>query len=201
MSRSTKVQSYHDHWWRAAYIAVALFAAAAAHAVPSSRTASPSQVPLRVPLEATPKPAAMPAGKAVRAGVRTPEASDETLSRLLRMRSRLRNLEVDTRWLNREEITQHFTATMGRGHLVGHGYINWSRPEERQWASVEIIGADVEEFLHVADVRFDGKIRAQVSGQLDLEWNGMRFRQMRASMRGKGRLELSKGNVTATRLL
>jgi uncharacterized protein YhdP len=156
---------------------------------------------LRVPLEATPKPAAMPAGKAVRAGVRTPEASDETLSRLLRMRSRLRNLEVDTRWLNREEITQHFTATMGRGHLVGHGYINWSRPEERQWASVEIIGADVEEFLHVADVRFDGKIRAQVSGQLDLEWNGMRFRQMRASMRGKGRLELSKGNVTATRLL
>ncbi len=160
-----------------------------------------SRGPRRVPLEATPNPKAMPAGKAARAGVRTPEPGDETLSRLLRMRSRLRNLEVDTRWINGEEITQHFRATMGRGRLIGEGYINWSRPEDRQRAYVEVIEADVEEFLHVCDVRFDGRIRAQVSGKLDLEWQGMRFRQMRATMRGDGKLHLSAGTVSATRLL
>ncbi|MCX7626120.1 MAG: AsmA-like C-terminal region-containing protein [Candidatus Sumerlaeaceae bacterium] len=155
----------------------------------------------RIPLEATPKPAALPAGKAAVVGVRTPEPSDETLSRLLRMRSRLKNLEVDTQWIEGEEITRRFRATMGKGRLSGEGQINWSRPGERQWARVDVIDADVEEFLHVCDVRFDGKIIAQVTGQLNLEWHGMRFREMRATMTGGGKLEMSSGSVSSTRLL
>lgn len=157
--------------------------------------------PTRVPLEATPKPAALPAGKAAAAGVRTPEPSDETFSRLLRMRSRLKNLEVDTQWIGGEEITKRFRATMGRGRIAGEGQINWSQPGNRQWARVEVIDADVEEFLHVCDVRFDGKILAQVSGELNLEWNGMRFREMRATMTGGGKLNMSRGSVSSTRLL
>jgi hypothetical protein len=157
--------------------------------------------PQRIPLEATPKPHAMPAGKAQQAGVRTPEPSDETLSSLLRMRSRLRDLKVETRWINGEEITERFTATMGRGRLVGEGRINWTRADDRQWARVDVIDADVAEFLHVCDVRFDGRIEAQVSGRLELEWRGMRFRQMRATMRGSGRLTMSSGQVSSTRLL
>lgn len=157
--------------------------------------------PTRIPLEATPNPGALPAGKAAAEKVRTPEPSDETLSRLLRMRSRLRNLEVDTHWINGEEITEQFRATMGKGRLMGKGYINWSRPDEWQRAQVEVIDADVEEFLHVCDVRFDGKIAAQVRGQLDLRWQGMRFRQMRATMTGEGKLTMSAGRVSSTKLL
>lgn len=155
----------------------------------------------RVPLEATPNPAALPAGKAAAAGVRTPEPSDETLSRLLRMRSRLKNLEVDTQWIGGEEITKRFRATMGKGRIAGEGQINWSQPGSRQWARVEVIDADVEEFLHVCDVRFDGKIVAQVSGELNLAWHGMRFREMRATMTGSGKLQMSRGSVSSTRLL
>gem|GEM_PF-2269804 len=155
----------------------------------------------RVPLETTPNPNALPAAKARKAGVSTPRESDETLSRLLRMRSRLKNLQVDTHWLDGQEITRRFTATMGRGRLVGVGRINWSLPDEQQWAVVEVFDADVAEFLHVCDVRFDGKIDARVTGKLRLEWRGMRFYQMRATMTGSGTLAMSEGQVGSTRLL
>lgn len=155
----------------------------------------------RVALEATPRPEALPAGKARRAGVQTPAPSDETLSRLLRMRSRLRHLQVDTRWIDGHEITETFTATMGRGRLEGRGHIDWSSPETRHWARVRVFEADVREFLHVCDVRFDGRIEAAATGELELQWQGMRFRQMRSTMKGAGRLELSPGSVGSTRLL
>jgi len=117
------------------------------------------------------------------------------------MRSRLKNLQVDTHWLDGQEITRRFTATMGRGRLVGVGRINWSLPDEQQWAVVEVFDADVAEFLHVCDVRFDGKIDARVTGKLRLEWRGMRFYQMRATMTGSGTLAMSEGQVGSTRLL
>lgn len=155
----------------------------------------------RIPLEATPKPHALPAGKASLEGVRTPEPPDETFSRLLRMRSRLRNLQVDTQWIEGEEITQRFSATMGRGKLIGEGYINWSRPELQHHAKVKVIEADVAEFLHVCDVRFDGRIDSRVTGDLNLAWSGLRFRQMRQSMEGEGKLLMREGQVSSTRLL
>ncbi len=172
-------------------------------AAPSRETRSDVQrrETSRIPLEATPKPQALPAGKAALEGVRTPEPADETFSRLLRMRSRLRNLQVDTQWIEGEEITRQFSATMGRGKLVGEGYINWSQPGTGHWAKVKVIEADVAEILHVCDVRFDGRIDSRVSGDLNLEWSGLRFRQMRQSMKGKGKLIMGEGRVSSTRLL
>ncbi|GIX43905.1 MAG: hypothetical protein KatS3mg130_0313 [Candidatus Sumerlaea sp.] len=155
----------------------------------------------RIPLVATPNPNAFPNAKAEKAGVATPEPSDETLSRLMRMRSRLQNLRVDTRWIGGEEVTQNFTATVGQGTLRGKGEINWSRPERVHWARVEVSEVDVPAFLHVCDIRFDGKVQARVSGTLDLRWRGMRFRDMRATMEGGGKLHVSSGTVTSTRLL
>jgi hypothetical protein len=117
------------------------------------------------------------------------------------MRSRLRNLKIDTRRINGEEITETFSASVGPGQIAGKGRINWSRLDGSHWAKVDFRDVDVTEFMQVCDIRFDGRIAARLSGALEVRWQGMRFRQMRATMEGSGSLTISGGSISSTRIL
>jgi hypothetical protein len=144
---------------------------------------------------------ATPAARAPRAPKPALTPGDETLTRLIRLRSRLRNLDMN--WVKRDgdDVMDRFTATLGGGRVDAACHINWSRPESDHWAKIRLDHVGVADFLQAADIRLDARIDARISGELDLHWSGLRVRQMRPSLGGKGAFRIHEGAITSTAIL
>jgi hypothetical protein len=127
--------------------------------------------------------------------------SEETLTRLIKFRSRVKNLQMDWRNENGAEIMRSFSGEIGGGRLAATSYINWTRPEVTHTAHAQLSNVDMRDLLHASDVQMDGRCVARLSGVLDFRWQGLRMRAIRSSLEGKAVLTTGQGYVAASEIL
>ena len=126
---------------------------------------------------------------------------DETLTRLIRLRSRLRDLDMKWVTVDGDEVMEAFTARLGGGRISADCRINWSKPEQEHRAAITLDNVGASEFLQAADVRVGARINAPVSGRMELKWRGLKVRAMRESLAGTASLDVGKGSISNTRIL
>ena len=126
---------------------------------------------------------------------------DETLTRLIRLRSRLRDLDMKWVTVDGDEVMEAFTARLGGGSISAECRINWTRPEQEHRAVITLRDVGASEFLQAADVRIGARIDAPVNGRMELRWRGLKVRQMRETLAGTATLEVGKGSISNTRIL
>ena len=127
--------------------------------------------------------------------------SDETLTRLVRLRTHLRNLKMDTIHDNGQDLTTAITADIGGGRLVAVSAINWKAPDGPQRARMRVTNVDAAELVRTCDIALQGKITAKASGTLDLKWRGIRFRTIYRTLDGKVSIDIGPGSFSNTKYL
>ncbi len=147
----------------------------------------------------TTDPAAAPPPAAANRGPVAP--SDETLTRMIRLRSRLRNLDMKWEDVNGDEVMTAFSANLGGGRVTAESHINWTRPQGAHRARIRLENVRVSDFLNATDIRLDARFDTSISGQLDLSWTGLRMREMRRTLTGGGVFTAGPGTISSTRIL
>jgi hypothetical protein len=129
-------------------------------------------------------------------------SSQETLTRYIRLRNRIRNLRVDSHFEGIGGLVlQGFSGELGRGTINVKGNVNWARPDEQQWAKMTLTSVDARSFLDAFDIGMDGRIFASVTGWADLQWRGRHLAAMKKSLVGTAELRIGKGYVENSRVL
>ncbi len=126
---------------------------------------------------------------------------DETLTRLLTLRSRLRNLKMTWIWEGTDEVMTAFTAELGGGTIRAESHINWTSPDREHWAKIQLDNVGVREFLQVANVQVGARIDTAVSGQMNMRWRGLKLHALRASLDGDAKFTLKPGTISHNRIL
>ncbi|MBX7247178.1 MAG: AsmA-like C-terminal region-containing protein [Candidatus Sumerlaeaceae bacterium] len=127
--------------------------------------------------------------------------SDETLTKFIRFRSRLKNFQ--TKWGNEngDSTLDGFSAELGGGKISGAGKIYWTRPEANQTLRIDVSGVDLRQLLAALNIQVDGHFDTKVSGVLDFQWQGLRLKQIKSTARGKVRLQAAPGYLTDMHIL
>ena len=126
---------------------------------------------------------------------------DETLTRLLTLRSRLRNLKMTWVWEGTDEVMTAFTAEVGGGTIRAESHINWTSPDREHWARIRLDNVGAREFLQVANVQVGARIDTAVSGRMDMRWRGLKMHALRESLDGEADFTLRRGAISHTRIL
>ena len=126
---------------------------------------------------------------------------DETLTRLLMLRSRLRNLKMTWIWEGTDEVMTAFTAELGGGTIRAESHINWTSPDREHWARIRFENVGAREFLQVGSVQVGARIDTAVSGQMTMRWRGLKLHTLRETLDGEADFTLRRGSISHNRIL
>lgn len=130
-----------------------------------------------------------------------PGGSEETLTRFIRMRNRVRNLDLRMHRENGGMVLEGFTGKLGGGEISVDGRVDWSRPEARHRARLTVQNVGTREFLDAFDIVLDGRISTVITGFADLQWNGTKMKAMKRSLDATAELNIGPGYVSNAKVL
>jgi hypothetical protein len=127
--------------------------------------------------------------------------SDETLTKIIRLRSKLKNFRMTWDPASRGNLLTGFTAELGGGKIVATGRINWLIPRGTHHLHLRLDGVDFKTALTALNMQMDGRVVGRLSGEMEFEWSGLRLREIKQTATGRVRLTLSEGEASRMTIL
>lgn len=127
--------------------------------------------------------------------------SDETLTKIIRLRSKLKNFKMTWDPASNGNLLTGFTAELGGGRIAAKGSINWLNPQGPHRLNLRLEGVDFKTALTALNMQMDGRIVGRLSGEMDFEWSGLKLRQIKQTATGRVHLTLSEGEASRMTIL
>ncbi len=105
------------------------------------------------------------------------------------------NFQLQSRQVDGRLAIDSFTGTLGGGTIAGQGLIDWSRQNDTHHLTLQITNVEAEALLKAFSIKLDARISSTVSGVLQLQWQGLRGSNPRATMNGSVNLQFSAGRI------
>lgn len=129
------------------------------------------------------------------------ESGDETLSRMLRLRTRIRGFELRSRSEGGKLVVEGFGGALGSGHIMASGLLDGTNPDGPQHMKLELRDVDVQQFLSAFDIQPLAHVRIGATGAMDFRWEGLKMKALRSTLNGPLDIDIGKGTISHTRIL
>jgi len=108
----------------------------------------------------------------------------------------LKNFQMQSRSSNGRLAIDGFSAQLGSGIIQGQGLVDWSRPNDTQQLTITFQNVEAAALLRAFEIKIDANLTSMVSGQMNLQWQGVRGSLPRETMQGTIQVNFGQGVVT-----
>jgi uncharacterized protein YhdP len=108
----------------------------------------------------------------------------------------LKNFQMQSRSSNGRLAIDGFTANLGSGTMQGQGLVDWSKPNDRQYMTIQFNNVEAAALLKAFEVKVNAQVNAMVSGTIQAQWQGVRGSLPRETMNGTIAIQFGQGTVT-----
>jgi uncharacterized protein involved in outer membrane biogenesis len=123
------------------------------------------------------------------------KAGEETLTRYVRLRSRIRGFESDARMTGGQVHLTRFSGELGGGRIDVAGNLDWTRKSGPQSARMQLQNVDSRQMLSAFNLDFDARIVTRVNALVDVQWQGLQMSTLRRTMNGQMEVRAGRGRV------
>ena len=120
---------------------------------------------------------------------------EETLTRYIRIRSRIRSFQSDGHLVGGKVKVTHFSGDLGGGRIQFNGNLDWTNKTGQQTARVTLQNVDSRQFLSAFNLDFDARIVTRVNADVSVKWQGISMPDLRRSMNGSMSMRTGRGRV------
>jgi hypothetical protein len=108
----------------------------------------------------------------------------------------LKNFQMQSRSSNGRLAIDGFTANLGSGTMQGQGLVDWSKPNDRQYMTIQISNVEAAALMKAFEIKVNAQVNAMVSGTIQAQWQGVRGSTPRETMNGTIAMQFGPGVVT-----